>query len=84
MQGHPEYHSDNVHFNGQLIQIQAAQVSAESRQVAAALMQLGKPRTELVSAPLRLISIISVGHSTFERCFEIGFGGDLSVRMLAW
>src|SRR5271170_7705771 len=29
MQGHPEYHSDNVHFNGQGIQIQAAQVSAE-------------------------------------------------------
>ena len=28
MQGHPEYHSDNVHFNGQGIQIQAAQVSA--------------------------------------------------------
>jgi hypothetical protein len=29
MQGHPEYHSDNVHFNGQGIQIQAAQVSGE-------------------------------------------------------
>jgi len=29
MRGHPEYHSDNVHFNGQGIQIQAAQVSAE-------------------------------------------------------
>jgi hypothetical protein len=29
MQGHPEYHSDNVHFNGQGIQIQAAQVSTE-------------------------------------------------------
>jgi hypothetical protein len=29
MQGHPEYHSDNVHFNGQGIQIQAAQVSAK-------------------------------------------------------
>ena len=28
MHGHPEYHSDNVHFNGQGIQIQAAQVSA--------------------------------------------------------
>ncbi len=27
--GHPEYHSDNVHFNGQGIQIEAAQVSAE-------------------------------------------------------
>ena len=27
MRGHPEYHSDNVHFNGQGIQIQAAQVS---------------------------------------------------------
>jgi len=26
---HPEYHSDNVHFNGQGIRIQAAQVSAE-------------------------------------------------------
>jgi lysophospholipase L1-like esterase len=29
MRGHPEYHSDNVHFNGQGIQLQAAQVSAE-------------------------------------------------------
>jgi hypothetical protein len=29
MRGHPEYHSDNVHFNGQGIQIQAAQVSGE-------------------------------------------------------
>jgi GDSL-like Lipase/Acylhydrolase family len=29
MQGHPEYHSDNVHFNGQGIQIQAARVAAE-------------------------------------------------------
>jgi len=29
MRGHPEMHSDNVHFNGQGIQIQAAQVSAE-------------------------------------------------------
>ncbi|MGO8701337.1 MAG: SGNH/GDSL hydrolase family protein [Limisphaerales bacterium] len=29
MRGHPEYHSDNVHFNGQGIQMQAAQVSAE-------------------------------------------------------
>ena len=29
MRGHPEYHSDNVHFNTQGIQIQAAQVSAE-------------------------------------------------------
>jgi hypothetical protein len=28
MRGHPEYHSDNVHFNAQGIQIQAAQVSA--------------------------------------------------------
>ena len=28
MQGHPEYHSDNVHFNTQGIKIQAAQVSA--------------------------------------------------------
>jgi hypothetical protein len=28
MRGHPEYHSDNVHFNGQGIQIQAAQVSS--------------------------------------------------------
>jgi hypothetical protein len=28
MRGHPEFHSDNVHFNGQGIQIQAAQVSA--------------------------------------------------------
>jgi hypothetical protein len=29
MRGHPEYHSDNVHFNQQGIQIQAGQVSAE-------------------------------------------------------
>jgi hypothetical protein len=29
MRGHPELHSDNVHFNSQGIQIQAAQVSAE-------------------------------------------------------
>jgi hypothetical protein len=29
MRGHPEFHSDNVHFNNQGIQIQAAQVSAE-------------------------------------------------------
>ena len=29
VRGHPEYHSDNVHFNGQGIQIQAAQVSTE-------------------------------------------------------
>lgn len=29
MRGHPEYHSDNVHFNGQGIQIQASQVSSE-------------------------------------------------------
>jgi lysophospholipase L1-like esterase len=29
MRGHPEYHSDNVHFNDQGIQIQAAQVSAQ-------------------------------------------------------
>jgi len=29
MRGHPEYHSDNVHFNGQGIQIEAAQVSSE-------------------------------------------------------
>jgi hypothetical protein len=29
VRGHPEYHSDNVHFNSQGIQIQAAQVSAE-------------------------------------------------------
>ena len=29
VRGHPEYHSDNVHFNGQGVQIQAAQVSAE-------------------------------------------------------
>src|SRR6266478_7595736 len=29
LRGHPEYHSDNVHFNNQGIQIQAAQVSAE-------------------------------------------------------
>jgi hypothetical protein len=28
MRGHPEYHSDNVHFNGQGIQIQATQASA--------------------------------------------------------
>ena len=29
--GHPEFHSDNVHFNGQGVKIQAAQVSAELR-----------------------------------------------------
>lgn len=29
MRGHPEYHSDNVHFNKQGIKIQAAQVSTE-------------------------------------------------------
>jgi lysophospholipase L1-like esterase len=29
MCGHPEYHSDNVHFNSQGIQIQAAHVAAE-------------------------------------------------------
>jgi hypothetical protein len=29
MNGHPEYHSDNVHFNGQGIQIQAAQVATQ-------------------------------------------------------
>jgi hypothetical protein len=29
MRGHPEYHSDKVHFNGQGIQIQASQVSGE-------------------------------------------------------
>ena len=29
MRGHPEFHSDNVHFNGQGVKIQAAQVSAE-------------------------------------------------------
>jgi hypothetical protein len=29
VRGHPEYHSDNVHFNSQGIRIQAAQVSAE-------------------------------------------------------
>src|SRR2546426_6470056 len=29
MRGHPEYHSDDVHFNTQGVQIQAAQVSAQ-------------------------------------------------------
>jgi hypothetical protein len=29
VRGHPEFHSDNVHFNSQGIQTQAAQVSAE-------------------------------------------------------
>jgi lysophospholipase L1-like esterase len=29
MQGHPEYHSDNIHFNDQGIVIQAAQVAAQ-------------------------------------------------------
>jgi len=33
MRGHPEYHSDNVHFNSQGIQIQAAQVSAEVEKI---------------------------------------------------
>src|SRR2546428_2742361 len=28
MRGHPEYHSDNIHFNTQGVQIQAAQVAA--------------------------------------------------------
>jgi lysophospholipase L1-like esterase len=29
VRGHPDYHSDNIHFNGQGIQIQAAQASTE-------------------------------------------------------
>ncbi len=29
VRGHPEYHSDNVHFNSQGVQIQAAQVAGE-------------------------------------------------------
>jgi lysophospholipase L1-like esterase len=29
VRGHPEYHSDNVHFNGRGVQIQAAQVAAQ-------------------------------------------------------
>ncbi len=29
VRGHPGYHSDNVHFNSQGVQIQAAQVSAQ-------------------------------------------------------
>lgn len=29
MRGHPEYHSDNVHFNSQGVKIQAAQVAAQ-------------------------------------------------------
>jgi hypothetical protein len=29
MRGHPEYHSDNVHFNSQGVQIEAAQVATE-------------------------------------------------------
>jgi lysophospholipase L1-like esterase len=33
MRGHPEYHSDNVHFNTRGIQIQAAQVSAEAEKL---------------------------------------------------
>jgi hypothetical protein len=33
LRGHPEYHSDNVHFNSQGIQIQAAQVSAEVEKI---------------------------------------------------
>jgi len=33
VRGHPEYHSDNVHFNIQGIQIQAAQVSAEVEKI---------------------------------------------------
>jgi hypothetical protein len=33
MRGHAEYHSDNVHFNSQGIQIQAAQVSAEIEKI---------------------------------------------------
>jgi hypothetical protein len=33
MQGHPEYHVDNVHFNDQGIAIQAAQVAAQIEKV---------------------------------------------------
>ncbi len=33
LRGHPEFHGDNVHFNNQGIQIQAAQVSAELEKV---------------------------------------------------
>jgi hypothetical protein len=33
LRGHPEYHSDNVHFNKQGIKIQAAQVSAEVEKI---------------------------------------------------
>ena len=33
MRGHPEFHSDNVHFNSQGIQIQATQVAAETAKV---------------------------------------------------
>jgi lysophospholipase L1-like esterase len=29
MRGHPEYHSDNVHFNGEGVKLQAAQVAEE-------------------------------------------------------
>ena len=29
MAGHPEYHSDNVHFNEQGVALQAAQVAAQ-------------------------------------------------------
>ena len=29
VRGHPEYHSDNVHFNGQGIALEAAQVAAQ-------------------------------------------------------
>jgi hypothetical protein len=29
VRGHPEYHSDNVHFNGQGIELEAAQVAAQ-------------------------------------------------------
>jgi len=33
MSGHPEYHSDNVHFNDQGVALQAAQVAAEIQAV---------------------------------------------------
>ena len=43
VRGHPELRGDNVHFNGQGVQILATEVSASGREVAAALDQQGSP-----------------------------------------
>src|SRR6185369_2726969 len=46
VRGHPELRGDNVHFNGQGVQILATEVSASGREVAAALDQQGSPHKE--------------------------------------